>query len=365
MLKRIRAYLEKNPGAKAVDIARSLKTDKGSVNGLLYRNTDLFLQGEGYQWFLRPSDLRIELGDEWLTSRKFERKLQGYPSPWDSNYARIVFVVDSCKLMLETQARLLALCNQLSESKKSIVLDFKESSNGTLSFLDRNGFFELLSQDVEVLPARPMVGRSKTYRGKNDGVIELRKIDPVEEDVSIIELLHKSFITCADSSYDVAAFTILSELYSNVVEHSGTTSQGFAALQFYPTGKKIQVVISDNGKGIAGTLGPLIGSKYPDIAKRIDESVDHPGVALLKEIFIHGSISQKTNKGSGLGLKRSGDLAKKFQATITVRQSDFELKVYHSATGVSFAHWLDLARIDGTHICFDFRLDATQNASLN
>lgn len=359
MLKRIRAYIEKNPGAKAADIARFLKEDKSSINSVLYKNSDVFIQNEEYQWSMRPTDLRVDLGDEWLTSRKFERKLQGHASLWEAKHSRIVFVVDACKLMLETQARLLALCNQLSESKKSVVLDFKESSNGTLSFLDRNGFFELLSQDVQVLPERPTGGRSQTYRGNNDGVIELRQIDPGEEDASVIELLHNSFINCAGASYDIAAFTILSELYSNVVEHSGTTSFGFAALQFYPTGKKIQVAISDNGKGIVGTLGPILGAKYPDIAKRIGESSDHPGIALLKEIFIHGSISQKRKKGSGLGLKRSGDLAKKFRATITVRQSDFELKVYHSANEVSFAHWLNLARIDGTHICFDFGLDAT------
>lgn len=365
MLAHIRAYLHKNPGSKASDIARYLGTDRGSVNSVLYRNADVFRQGEGYQWFLRSTDLRIELGTEWLTSRKFERKLQGYPSPWSSEQARIVFAVDSCKLMLEAQARLLALCNQLSEAQKEVALDFKESTNSTLSFLDRNGFFELLPPDVQVLPERPQQGRSQAYRGNNDGVIELRQIDPCEEDVSVIELLHKSFINCAGSSYDIAAFTILSELYSNVVEHSGTKSRGFAALQFYPAGKKIQVVISDNGKGIAGTLTPILASKYPSVAKRISESSDHPGVSLLKEIFIHGSISRKKKSGSGLGLKRSGDLAEKFQATVTVRQSDFELKVYHSPDGVSFAHWLNLARIEGTHICFDFRLDATQNGRLN
>ncbi|KZS01349.1 Uncharacterized protein APZ42_002026, partial [Daphnia magna] len=162
------------PGTKAVDIARYLKADKGSINSLLYSNTSAFLQGEGYRWFIRPIDLKIELGDWWLTSRKFERKLQDHASPWDSNFGRVVFVVDSCKLFLEAQARLLALCNQLSEANKPVALDFKESTNGTLRFLDRNGFFELLSGDVQVLPARPQGGRSQTYRGNNDGVIELR-----------------------------------------------------------------------------------------------------------------------------------------------------------------------------------------------
>lgn len=358
MLTHVRAYLEKNPGSKAVDIARFLKADKGSINSLLYTHKDIFRLGEGYQWFLHPSDLRIEFGEGWLTSRPFERKLQPHPSLWEPNDTRIVFVVDNCKLMLEAQARLLALCNQLSDSKKKVALDFKESSNASLSFLDRNGFFDLLSSDVEVLPERPQKGRAKTYRGNNDGVIELRKIDPAEEDASVIELLHKSFLTCAGKSYDIAAFTILTELYSNVVEHSAATSHGFAALQHYPGGKKIQVVISDNGKGIVGTLAPHLDSRYPEVAARV-KSADHPGVALLQEIFIHGAISQKRNKGSGLGLKRSGELAGKFQATITVRQSDFELKVYHSAAGVKFFQWLNLARIDGTHICFDFRLDAT------
>jgi hypothetical protein len=58
-----------------------------------------------------------------------------------------------------------------------------------------------------------------------------------------------------------------------------------------------------------------------------------------------------------LGLKRSVDLAKKFNATISVRQDTFELKVRHSMKGIRFSNELNLARIAGTHICFDFKLD--------
>lgn len=366
MLTHIRAYLEKNPGAKASDIARHLDADKSSVNSLLYGNSDIFLQGDGFQWFLQPSEITIELGDYWLSSRKLEKKLQQYPSPLDCTAQKLIFDVGQCKLMLEAQARLLALCNQLSEAGKTVVLDFKKSANGTLTYLDRIGFFELLANEVQVLPKRPRSGRSKTYRGNNDGVIELHKVDPTVRTRSVTDMLHNSFISCAGSDYDQAVLTIIGELYENVLEHSGTTSHGFAALQFYRSRSHIQVVISDNGKGIIGTLEPLLKPRYSDLAKRIRRSGEHAGIALLKEVFARGSISSKeAERCGGLGLKISCDLAKKYRATITVRQSDFELKIYHTAGGVSYGQWLDLVRIDGTHICFDFHLDASPKASLN
>lgn len=361
MLDQIRAFLEKNPGTKAKTIATRLGVDRMELNRLLHDHKDKFQQDSEYQWSIVPTTCRIEFGGSgWLTSWAFDSALSNI-SPLASHHTAVVLVLkDECKPLLEFIARLLALCNQLVAAGKAVTLDFKGAKK-TLSYLDRVGFFGVLAQAINVLPARPRGRLAETYHGNNDGVIEFRLIDPVDLNNEIPELLQHSFVSCAGASYSQAAFTVLAELFGNVVEHSATSSPGFACLQFYRKTKKIQAVISDNGQGIVGTLAPVVPRKYPHVA-RLMANAEHPGVALLKEVFSKGGLSQVDADGRGIGLKRSGDVAEKFKAKISVRQSDFELRVYHDHNGVQFSHRLDLARLDGTHICFEFKLDEVQNS---
>lgn len=362
MLERICAFLEKNPGTKAKTIATQLRVERSEVNRLLHDHKDRFEQDTDFQWYLVSSACRVEFaGDGWLTSRDFEKALSGV-SPLQSDHTAVAFVLkDNCRPMLEFLARLLALCNQLVESGKAVTLDL-EGSRKTLTYLDRVGFFGVLSPPIAVLPQRPSGALAKTFQGNNDGVIEFRFIDPAAPDQEIPSLLQHSFVRCAGDSYSQAAFTVLAELFGNVLEHSGTSSAGFACLQFYPKAKKIQTVISDNGRGIVGTLAPVVPRRYPQVQRKI-AAANHAGVALLKEVFSQGELSQVDADGRGLGLKRSGEVAEKFRAKISVRQSDFELCVYHDHNGVQFTHRLGLAHLNGTHICFEFKLDSTSGSA--
>lgn len=257
--------------------------------------------------------------------------------------------------MLEALARLLALCNQLADAGKQVSIDFT-NAKPTLNYLNRIGFFDLLRAGIKILPKWPAASAAAVYDGNNEGVVELREIDHIEPNDEIPDLLRKSFVSCAGDQYSVAAFTVLSELFSNVQEHSAATTAGFAALQFYRATNHIQAVISDSGLGIVGTLTPILKDRYPEVAQRIAESSLEPGVALLQEVFSGGRISQVNESGRGLGLKRSGELANKFNAIISVRQEAFELKIKHVHQEIKFSHTLGLARIAGTHICFDFLL---------
>jgi hypothetical protein len=365
MLKPICSFLEKNPKSKAKAIAGHLGADKTEVNRVLHANLDKFAKNDDYEWsLLTPGELRFVFeGDSWLVARDFEEIIGQSLCPLSSACPRIVFVLrDESKLLLEALARLLALCNQLAGGGKEVTLDLT-GARSTDGYLNRLGFYDLLVAPVEVLPMRPKSNLAKAYRGNNDAVIELRAIDPGAPDQEIPRLLQQSFVSCAGDSYSTAAFTFLSELFGNVVEHSGIAAAGFAGLQFYGGGKRhIQAVISDNGLGIAGTLAPIISSRYPQVAKRISASKLHPGVALLKEVFSFGGISQVDEEGRGLGLRRSGQLAEKFRARISVRQSDFEFRIIQAREKVSYEHTVDLARIDGTHICFDFMLDGPRKS---
>lgn len=359
MLARIQAILEQNPGQKAKAIAAKLRTDRTHVSRILHEHEGLFTQNPvAFTWSL--AELRVALGCNcWLDAQSFENTLLAAGSPLDSATRRVTFVVgDDCKILLEALARLLAISNQLGAFGKVVSLDFS-TSRSTLTYLNRIGFIDLLRHDVRILPKRPRISAAAAYEGNNLAVVELRAIDHLHPDDDIPSLLRQSFVSCAGSQYNVAAHTVISELFGNVTEHSGATSAGFAGLQYYAGGRRphIQTVISDGGRGIVGTLMPIMKDKYPEVARKIAKSSLDPRVALLQEVFSEGGISQASGSGRGLGLKGSGEYAHKYNALISVRQETFELKMTHIGDQIQFSHRMDLARIAGTHICFDFFLD--------
>jgi hypothetical protein len=68
------------------------------------------------------------------------------------------------------------------------------------------------------------------------------------------------------------------------------------------------------------------------------------------EISRHGSADSR-----GLGLYQSRELAMKFNAKLSVRQETYSLLFTYQDGGlVDVDKKLDLVKISGTHICFDF-----------
>ncbi|MGF6210378.1 hypothetical protein [Comamonas sp. 4034] len=361
MLSQLLTFLGKHPGTKARDVAAFLGKDKSAVNQVLYKHSDKFSQGDDFGWsVIGHEELRIEFPeDSWLSTREFEDILSRHCTPWHDACKRVIFVFKKeCRMLLDALARLLALSNQLDAAGKKVSLDFT-ACRSTLSYLDRMDFFEVLASNIAILPHRPRDRRGALYMGNNDGVIELRVIDPANPDNEIPRLLERSFVRCVDESYSTLALTVIGEPFKNVLDHSRSSLAGFAGLQAYKNRTRIQVVISDNGLGIVGTLQPILQSRYPKIASRIDKSKEHAGIALLKEVFSTGQISQVEDDDRGTGLKSSGDLAGKYSARIFVRQEDFELRIDHRPEGTRYTSRTNLVRINGTHISFDFKLDGS------
>lgn len=364
MWTKLLTFLTKQPRTKAKDIAASLNEDKSEVNSVLYEHKDKFSRDEDFRWsVIRQENLRIEFPENsWLTARQFESILVSQRTPWHDDCGSATFVFrNGCKVLLDALARLLALCNQLNAAGKKVTLDFSDCQD-TLNYFDRVEFFQVLASSISVLPDRPQEGRGVQFRGNNDGVIELRSIDPSSPDNEIPRLLERSFVRCTDESYSTVALTVIGEPFKNVLDHSGSKLPGFAGLQAYKNKTRIQVVISDNGLGIIGTLSPVLKSRYPTIAARIARSTEHFGVALLKEVFSTGQMSQVNEGNRGTGLKSSGELAQRYRASISVRQKDFELRIQHGPEGRSYYPSYDLVRIDGTHISFLFMLDGSRIA---
>lgn len=363
MKTRIVNLLRESPGIRAKVIARKLQEEKAVVSTFLHAHPDHFRQDDNFGWSLADSELRIVLAANcWVDCISFERTLAATGSPIDSNAQSIIFIVpEGCSLLLEAIARLMALSNQLVHYGKRVAIDFTLSPS-TSTFLDRLGFFDHLSEDVSVLPNRPETSAALIYKGNSENVVEIGAIDPVAPDESIPKQLKERFVFHAGSQYSQPAFTVLTELFGNVRDHSESPIPGFVALQFYSKHGKypahIQTVISDSGKGIIGTLGPILAKKYPDLLKEITNSTSPPEKLLLKKVFTQGEISQSDDEGRGLGLKRSSDYASNFGATILVRQERCEAKFfYRNGSLYDFRFEENMPRILGTHICFDFKLD--------
>lgn len=361
MISKIIELLRETPKLKAKDIAKHFGKTKSEINSILYKCPDFFSIDDCYNWSLIESSvIQVKFAKRtWVDCESFEQTLKEVGCLFSNPCHVIEFVIPAkCNILLEAAARLLALCNQLAYLNKRIKLDFS-NCNSTLTYLDRMGFFEHLDSRITVLPDRPVISTAQIYRGNCDAVVEFGSIATVDPDESIPKQLKNSFVSYAGEKYTTAAFTVISELFNNVKDHSETPIPGFAALQKY-TGRwpHLQTVVSDSGKGILGTLFPVIKQNYPTLYTRYDFSDPRSKVLLLKEVIESGGITQTGKDGRGLGLKSSQICAVKYNANISVRQEDFELKLSYRKSGApTFEYTLDMPNILGTHVCFDFFLD--------
>ena len=231
---------------------------------------------------------------------------------------------------------------------------------GTMGYLNRIGFFDHLLSGVEVLPFRPFRSGARTFRGGNTGVVEIARIDPGyrESSRNIHNTLAAALVGAyrGDEDRNVlwgATWTIFSELIDNIYSHSATPLDGYAALQVYPGAKKATVTVSDSGYGIMHTLRGSLKTKFPHL-------VDLSDSQLLLEIFQHGGVSRHGPQ-NGLGLHGSAQKAMKFHADLDVRLPNSRVHLKPNVQGYNkLAYWSDgLPLLWGTHISFDFRLDAT------
>ena len=362
LLDKIKELLAEQPNIKAKEIAKRIGFDKKEVNAILYKHKESFFQNKEYCWCLNPSlVVTIDMFSGWVSSISFEEKLKGSASPLSSDCKKVIIEFpEDCQLLLETIVKLLAFCNQMTYKKKNVTLDFK--NNLLLGYLSRVGFFDYLSSKVSILPERPSISKADTFRENSDKLMELRTIDVSNLDTSIPIHLKNSFVSHTSAQHSQSAFTVISELFSNVCDHSDSATPGLAALQMYasgPSGPHIQTIISDNGKGIIGTLRPVLATEdcYASLQEQFSPPSDENNALLIKWMFANGRISRSLEEGRGLGLKRSGDIAAKFNATISIRQENFEVTlIYRDGIMQDHKTSTGLATLYGTHICFDFLL---------
>ena len=299
----------------------------------------------------------IELSPRWTNASGLEDTLRSAPSAHLSASSEVRFhVPKGCHLMTDAAVRLLSLMNQLDHSTRRVLVEFDEDESGVLGYLNRIGFFESLSPEVEVLPKRPIFSAAARYRGRNPSLVEIERIDRKRRDSTLQNRLTMAITRACTQRSDIqelqgAAWTILAELIDNVFSHSKTPLDGFAALQVYPKGNCLKVAVSDSGLGMLETLRPALRSEAPRLATLSD-------IDLLVEVFKRGL--SRHGAGRGCGLKGCADKAIKFRADLDVRLPQVRVLLVPGKDGyrpnTAFCY-SGLPLIWGTHICFTLQLD--------
>ncbi|HYX73047.1 MAG TPA: hypothetical protein VE732_09770 [Nitrososphaera sp.] len=258
--------------------------------------------------------------------------------------------------MTDAAVRLLSLFNQLDYATRRVIVDFEESEEGVLPYLNRIGFFEALAPNVIVLPQRPSDSASVRYHGRNPSLVEIERIDRNQRDNYLPSRLTTAITNACNKRPDVqelegAAWTILAEMIDNVFSHSQTPLDGFAALQVYPKGNCLKVAVSDSGLGMLDTLRPTLKNEAPRLAALRD-------VDLIVEVFRQGLSRHGASRGCGL--KGCADKAIKFRAELDVRLPQARVLLVPGNRGytpnTAFCY-SGLPLIWGTHLCFTLRLD--------
>lgn len=305
-----------------------------------------------------PSAVRCEirLPAQWIDASAVEMAVQhgGHPHGPETYDVEFRFPVGS-QLMIDAAIRMLSLANQLAATSRRVRFVFDEGEPGTMGYLNRVEFFDHLTHEVEVLPARPMLSTAAVHRGGNAGLVEIARINKDHRDHGLLGRLADAVKRGCASRADIqeltdAAWTIFAELIDNVFSHSQTPLDGYAALQVYPRGDRLMVAVSDSGVGIMDTLRPALQNTNPNLANLSD-------LDLLVEIFRQGISRHGSDRGDGL--RGSAAKAIKFQADLDVRLPFQRVRLTPARGGYApnTAYCFDrLPLLWGTHIAFTFRL---------
>lgn len=303
---------------------------------------------------MTSSEITITFPSVWIDGETFDNSIK--VSNWlhQEPASKVTFhFSNGCKVMVDSAVRILSFAHQLISCGKSVTFVFAEGYAGTMGYLDRIGFFDLLDPSVKTDPERPSVSSAAIYRNASHNVMEIAKINPKGRDNSLPSRLSQKLANARTSGQDqlnTAAYTVFAELIDNIYQHASTVVDGYAALQVYPNGNRAKVVVCDSGAGILDTLRPTITSERIKKLNDID----------LILLILNDGMS-RFGPSRGCGLKTSAAHAIKYNADLEIRLPKSLLKlvpkrqIYEKNTA-SYAENLPL--IWGTHVCFSFVLNS-------
>lgn len=265
---------------------------------------------------------------------------------------------DGCKLLINTVLKVLSLANQLATKRRSVRIRFDSSGPSTLmGYLDRMGFFGALDPNILVEPSPPTISAHGLHFGGNDGLIEIRRLDPnnraqvnhlpgkLANEVMGVMRRRKSA-----KHLDKEIFTVFAELIGNFYDHSKSSIPGFLVAQTYDRSNSLIIAISDSGLGITATL-------------RRDRPADFKNMSdaeLLVQVFNEGVSRYGSKSGRGCGLYQCGKISIRHSADLWIRTptDQVHLKPARTQLAPNMAYCqTQLGQLEGNHLAFEFTLD--------
>jgi len=171
------------------------------------------------------------------------------------------------------------------------------------------------------------------------------EIDSIAKDITS-KIIQNTYNLTTEDRKDLSEYLhyLVSEMMDNVVSHAQSHCGGYVTAQYYPTKKKVQVVIIDNGLGLKQTLS----QKY--VLKNEEEAITK---ALKEHVTGSNSFDIYTNipKHAGLGL---------FFLTKIIQETNGKLFIVSNNTiyrlETDFFTELETS-FNGTIVCFEIEVD--------
>lgn len=262
-----------------------------------------------------------------------------------------------CALLIDTVLRTLSLVNQLASEGHEVTTAFEDQA--LFGYLDRMGFFTALHPNIEVLPHRPGVSAHSIYFGGNQELVEICVLNPGRAaDAKMLPGALADRIAAVlgpsasgNREFGPEMFTVFSELIGNYFEHSESRLPGYVVAQTYARSNSVRVAISDSGLGITKT----IRRDRPRDFRKLTEP------ELLLAVINEGVSRHGQGNGRSCGLHRCGQISLRYSADVILRTPGNQVYLRPGKTKYekNMAHFrTDLGYMKGTHLCFEFSLDA-------
>jgi len=117
------------------------------------------------------SEVDIVFPSGWIDGQKFDQHIAVSKWFYQEAAPKVIFKFDDgCKIMVDAAVRVLSFVNQLVSCGKCVSLEFAQGYEGTMGYLDRVGFFDLLDASVNTVPQRPSISSASITVGAQRSV---------------------------------------------------------------------------------------------------------------------------------------------------------------------------------------------------
>lgn len=230
--------------------------------------------------------------------------------------------------------------------KSASRLKVVNTNQKTNQYLQEIGFIEYLNRDKR--------GNSHPQFPKSQTTLNLWQLEP--EMVSLYPLSAQKFLEWNEFfGLDLDAVNIsLSEIYNNIIDHSGCLEMGFTITQYYKERRVLETAVCDFGSGIP--------AKVLEYSSQIGIKISNDMEA-LKWAMIQGNSTKSSPRNRGFGLNNLSSCVRKLGGELRIVTNRAVLFQKASDEGFSIGE-MSTHSFPGTLIVFHLNVDYFQSKEL-